>query len=238
MSSCPILAKREYVTRHDRVAKILHHSICTDFDIDVKQRWYEHEPQQVVTATNVTIPWNQPIITDRTIAANKPDIVIKYHKTARKHSGPVLPPRWLEIAVAVDHTVIAFHGKDKVEQYVLSLLNIIDRAVAVDAGIRILPKTEDNYYRIVRLFREKDVPYRTFPLPSERNIHAVVGGTPAMFSEQQIKGELEQMGHTPLHIIRLKRSGGAPMPLVVVILPQIEKSQQLFNNHELRDVAI
>ncbi|CAH1956804.1 unnamed protein product [Acanthoscelides obtectus] len=59
-----------------------------------------------------------------------------------------------------------------------------------------------------------------------------------MFSEQEIKGELEQRGYTPLHIIQLKRSGGAPMPLVVVILPKIEKSQQLFNEHELLGLAI
>ncbi|CAH1999912.1 unnamed protein product [Acanthoscelides obtectus] len=113
----------------------------------------------------------------------------------------------------------------------------IERAVAVDAGIRILPKTEDDYRRIVRLLREEDVPHHTFPLPSERNIHAVVRGIPAMFSEQEIKGELEQRGYTHLHIIRLKRSGGAPMPLVVVILPKIEKSQ-LFNEHELLGLAI
>ncbi|CAH1971855.1 unnamed protein product [Acanthoscelides obtectus] len=41
---------------------------------------------------------------------------------------------------------------------------------------------------------------RTCPiiLPSERNIHAVVRGIPAMFSEHEIKGELEQRGYTPL----------------------------------------
>ncbi|CAH1979915.1 unnamed protein product [Acanthoscelides obtectus] len=110
--------------------------------------------------------------------------------------------------------------------------------VAVDAGIRILAKTEDDYRRIVRLFREEDVLHPTFPLPSERNIHAVVRGIPAIFSEQEIKGELEQRGYTPLHIIRLKRNGIAPMPLVVVILPKIEKSQQLFNEHELLGLAI
>ncbi|CAH1962123.1 unnamed protein product [Acanthoscelides obtectus] len=65
----------------------------------------------------------------------------------------------------------------------------------------------------------------------QNEIHAVVRGIPAMFSEQEIKGELEQREYTPLHIIRLKRSGGPPMPLVVVILPKIEKSQQLFNEH-------
>ena len=32
--------------------------------------------------------------------------------------------KWLEMALAVDHTVIKFHGKEHVQQYVLTLLNI------------------------------------------------------------------------------------------------------------------
>ncbi|CAH1984581.1 unnamed protein product [Acanthoscelides obtectus] len=97
---------------------------------------------------------------------------------------------------------------------------------------------KDDYRKIVRLFREEEVPHHTFPLPSERNIHAVVRGVPVNFSDTEIKGELEQRGYSPLHIIRLKRSGGAPMPLVVVILPKTEKSQQVFNEHELLGLAI
>ncbi|XP_015839228.1 A disintegrin and metalloproteinase with thrombospondin motifs 2 isoform X1 [Tribolium castaneum] len=44
----------------------------------------------------------------------------------RKSGSSLLPPRWLEIALAVDHTLIQFHGKDKVEQYVLALMNIVN----------------------------------------------------------------------------------------------------------------
>ncbi|XP_056648197.1 A disintegrin and metalloproteinase with thrombospondin motifs 2-like isoform X3 [Diorhabda sublineata] len=40
-------------------------------------------------------------------------------------SGSILSPRWMEIAVAVDHTLISFHGREMVEEYVLSLLNIV-----------------------------------------------------------------------------------------------------------------
>ncbi|CAG9838524.1 unnamed protein product [Diabrotica balteata] len=40
-------------------------------------------------------------------------------------SGSILSPRWMEIAVAVDHTLISFHGRARVEEYVLSLLNIV-----------------------------------------------------------------------------------------------------------------
>ncbi|CAH1972356.1 unnamed protein product [Acanthoscelides obtectus] len=49
--------------------------------------------------------------------------------------------------------------------------------------------------------------------------------------EHQIKDELAQKGYTPLHVIRLKCNGGVRMPLVVVILPKTEKSQQVFNEN-------
>ncbi|KAJ8983289.1 hypothetical protein NQ317_010539 [Molorchus minor] len=42
----------------------------------------------------------------------------------RKQDSSIMPSRWLEIAIAVDYTLISFHGKHKVEQYVLSLMNI------------------------------------------------------------------------------------------------------------------
>nr|CAI5852630.1 unnamed protein product [Callosobruchus analis] len=86
----------------------------------------------------------------------------------------------------------------------------IERAVAVDAGIRIIPRFEDDY-------REEDVPHHTFPLPSERNIHAVIRGVPATLKEAKIKEELQQTGICPskhYSIKTLRRSyafgGGDP----------------------------
>ena len=35
------------------------------------------------------------------------------------------PAKWLEMALAIDHTVIKFHGRQRVHQYVLTLLNIV-----------------------------------------------------------------------------------------------------------------
>ncbi|CAH2016525.1 unnamed protein product [Acanthoscelides obtectus] len=69
----------------------------------------------------------------------------------------------------------------------VSLSIRIERAVAVDAGIRIIPKTEDDYRRIIRLFKEENIPHHTFPLPTERNIHAVIRGIPASTTEQEVK---------------------------------------------------
>ncbi|XP_066156284.1 A disintegrin and metalloproteinase with thrombospondin motifs 3-like [Euwallacea fornicatus] len=53
---------------------------------------------------------------------------------AHTWSGAVLPTRWLEIAVGVDHTLITFHGKDKVQQYVLALMNIVS-AIYQDSSL-------------------------------------------------------------------------------------------------------
>ncbi|CAH1964517.1 unnamed protein product [Acanthoscelides obtectus] len=92
--------------------------------------------------------------------------------------------------------------------------------------MRIIPKSEDDYRRITRLFREEEVPHQTFSLPSKRSIHAVLRGVPATLSETEIKEELQQRRYPPLHIIRLKRGGGVPMPLVVVILPKISAAVQ------------
>ncbi|CAH1985440.1 unnamed protein product, partial [Acanthoscelides obtectus] len=145
------------------------------------------------------------------------------------------PPRKVRVTPIVLRDASRWRG---VNHKFISLGIKFERAVAVDAGIRIIPKSEDDYRRIIRLFREEEVPHHTFPLPSERNIHAVIRGVHATLSEIEIKEELQQRGYSPLHIIRLKRGGGVPMPLVVVILPKIEKSQQLFNEHELLGVGI
>nr|CAI5837393.1 unnamed protein product [Callosobruchus analis] len=79
-------------------------------------------------------------------------------------------------------------------------------------------------------------PHHAFTLPSERNIHAVIRVVPGTLKEAKIKEELQQRRYAPLHIIRLKRSG-APMPLVVVIQRKLDKSRELFNEHELLGLA-
>ncbi|KAJ8911666.1 hypothetical protein NQ315_014025 [Exocentrus adspersus] len=52
----------------------------------------------------------------------------------RHRGGSILPSRWMEIAIAVDHTLISFHGRNKVEQYVLALMNIVS-AIYQDSSL-------------------------------------------------------------------------------------------------------
>jgi len=58
----------------------LHFSIYKETGVQLdKNHWYEHVPKSVETGQggNVTILWNQQVQTDRTIANNKPDIIIR-----------------------------------------------------------------------------------------------------------------------------------------------------------------
>ena len=77
VSGCPELAKTDYIYRHNKAAAYIHWSICKQFGIAVERKYYNHNPQTVTENENVSILWDMPINTDRTIKANRPDIVVK-----------------------------------------------------------------------------------------------------------------------------------------------------------------
>jgi len=77
ISGCPTLAPNEYKNRHDRVGQYLHWHICKAYNIETPENWYEHHPKPVTDGDNVTILWDFTVHTDRTIQANRPDIVVK-----------------------------------------------------------------------------------------------------------------------------------------------------------------
>ena len=47
--------------------------------IEITDKWYEHKPETVMhnKDNNTTITWDMPVNTDRTITANRPDIIVK-----------------------------------------------------------------------------------------------------------------------------------------------------------------
>ena len=81
VSGCPILTPNEYKNRHDRVGQYLYWKICKYYNTAHAEKWYEHKTPPVVEGENTTILWDFPINTDRTIQANRPDIVIKDYKS-------------------------------------------------------------------------------------------------------------------------------------------------------------
>ena len=81
ISGCSILAPKEYTERHDRIGQYIHWKICRHYSIETSDRWYEHKPIPVIETANVTILWDFSIRTDRTIQANRPDIVVREKKS-------------------------------------------------------------------------------------------------------------------------------------------------------------
>jgi len=50
ISACPMLAKEQYVKRHDKVSAQIHFYICKEIGVQLdKKHWYEHVPKSLVT---------------------------------------------------------------------------------------------------------------------------------------------------------------------------------------------
>jgi hypothetical protein len=58
---CPILAKNEYIMRHDKVCSHLHYSIYKALSIETTDKWYIHMPKPVYEEEDVTVLWNQAV---------------------------------------------------------------------------------------------------------------------------------------------------------------------------------
>ena len=80
VAGCPMLARQEYLTRHNRVAQYVHWKICNHYGFKTSPKWYEHETPPVVENNEAAILWDFSIQTDRSIPANRPDIVIRDKK--------------------------------------------------------------------------------------------------------------------------------------------------------------
>ena len=84
ISGCQSLAADQYLNRHNQVAAQLHLDICKHYNIAVEaQYWYQHKPERVVENELATILWDSPVITDRHIPCNKPDLIVQEKETNR-----------------------------------------------------------------------------------------------------------------------------------------------------------
>ena len=74
---CEVLAKSDYIDRHNKAAAYIHWNICNDLGVKTSEKWYEHKPDTVTDTDTHTVLWDMAVNTDRHIGANRPDIIIK-----------------------------------------------------------------------------------------------------------------------------------------------------------------
>lgn len=80
VAGCPVLAKKEYIERHDRVGTQVHFQLCKELGVKVgTEKWYQHQPERVMNSEDgkVTIIWDTQVRTDRNVGSNRPDIIVK-----------------------------------------------------------------------------------------------------------------------------------------------------------------
>ena len=76
VAGCTIMAPSAYTNRHSKVGGYVRWTICKDMRLQVTDRYCEHVPGRVTTVSGTAIMWDGPAISDRTVTANRPDIVL------------------------------------------------------------------------------------------------------------------------------------------------------------------
>jgi len=57
ITACPILAREEYIKRHDRVCAELQFNICKEKGVTLdSEHWYTHVPNQLKQVMNIRLP--------------------------------------------------------------------------------------------------------------------------------------------------------------------------------------
>ena len=80
VSGCKMLAGTQYTYRHNQVATYLHWCVLRDIGVSVPETWTQHTPAPTVSTNEITVLWDLPIITDKKVKANRPDITIHDRK--------------------------------------------------------------------------------------------------------------------------------------------------------------
>jgi hypothetical protein len=80
VSACSKIAQTEYKARHNKVATMLHWSLCQKYNLPAADKWWEHKVEKVVQNDDAKILWDFSIQTDKHLAHNIPDITVVERK--------------------------------------------------------------------------------------------------------------------------------------------------------------
>lgn len=112
IAGCQNLANTEYLHRHNLTANIIHQELALHYGIiPVKDAvpYYEYKPQPVLENQNCRLYYDVPIHTDKTITANRPDIVI--HNLMEKTAV------FIDVTHPNDHNIDKAQS-EKIQKYV------------------------------------------------------------------------------------------------------------------------
>lgn len=76
-SACAQLAAKEYTERHDTMGKIVYQALASNCDLlENPEPYYRYNPPPVLENQRYRLYWNNPVLTDRMVMANRPDVIL------------------------------------------------------------------------------------------------------------------------------------------------------------------
>lgn len=112
ITGCQNLANTEYLHRHNLTANIIHQELALLYGLihpDEVVPYYEYKPRPVAENQTCRLYYDVPIHTDKTITANRPDIVV--HNLKEKTA------LFIDITHPSDHNIDKAES-DKISKYV------------------------------------------------------------------------------------------------------------------------
>lgn len=104
---------------------------------------------------------------------------------------------------------------------------------------KFLLPTEDDYRRTARYFEERrDIEFHQYQMGNEKPLKYVVRPVPVNWDEEDSKECIEDCGFNPTKVIRLKKGKNIPMPLILVILPNVEENKNFANLKSIGNLII
>lgn len=77
ISGCQTITQSDYKQRHDNACKILHQKIAVKCSLLTQQLpYYKYRPENILENLSFKLYWDRGIITDKTVANNRPDITL------------------------------------------------------------------------------------------------------------------------------------------------------------------
>jgi hypothetical protein len=76
VAGCATFAPSKYTNRHSKVAGYIHWKLCKHMGLQVTGRYCERVPEKDINVNSTSIMWDVPVITDQTVLANQPNIVL------------------------------------------------------------------------------------------------------------------------------------------------------------------
>ena len=107
------------------------------------------------------------------------------------------------------------------------------RAENTGVAIKIEVPSIEDFRSLTRLLSVNKAPYHTYALPEERKVRVVLRGIPTELPTEDVANDLTKQGYTVEAVHHMYSRVGKSFPLVLVIMPNTDKSRELFSHSEL-----